>query len=125
MLQREVTEARDTMKTGTDVSLRECRESGYPVVEHGKKPMDPKKNYHLTISNPRHWGKPGTRSELLYATNIIISYKDLWESFERGGQEIKDFCDFKNCPHPSPEEEPSYHDFVNLAQTVVLYHGLD
>ena len=113
------------MKTGTDVSLWECRMSGYPVVEHGKRPMDPDKPYDLTISNPRHWGKPGTRRKLLYDTDVMISYKDLWESFVRGGQGIKDFCDFKNCPYPSPEEDPSFNDFVSLAQTVVLWHGLE
>lgn len=117
------------MKTGTDCSLAECRASGYPVVEHGKRPLDPAALYTLTISNPSLWPygtlRPGTKSRDAWDTNIFISYKDLWESFLRGGTGIKDFCDFKNCPYPSPEENPTFNDFANLAGTVRWYHGLD
>ena len=117
------------MKTGTDCSLAECRASGYPVVTHGKRPLDPIKLYNLTISNPRHWPdgtlKPRTRSRDAWDTNTFTSYRDLWESFLRGGEGIKSFCDFENCPYPSPEESPTFWDFASLAGTVRIYHGLD
>lgn len=117
------------MKTGTDCNLAECRASGYAVVAHGKRPLDPSKMYELTISNPNKWPNgtltPGTRSRDAWEVNTFTSYDDLWKSFLRGGDGIKSFCDFENCPYPSPEESPTFNDFASLAQTVHMYYGLD
>ena len=116
------------MKTGTDISIPECRASGYAVVDHGKRPLDVTKSYRLTISNPNAWTFCGKAVKFgaarPYCVDDWFSYADLWESFERGGDGIKSFCDFENCPYPSPEESPSFNDFVSLAQTVDMYHGL-
>ena len=116
------------MKTGTDISLRTCREEGYPVVTHWTKTMDPDKLYDLTISDPRYWPYgiliPGTRSKHAWAVNCFTSYTELWKSFLRGGDGIKSFCDFKNCPFPSPTESPSFSDFASLAGVAHSYHGL-
>lgn len=117
------------MKTGTDISIAECRASGYPVVEHGKRPLDPSKRYRLTISNPSAWTFCGSAVKFgarrPYEVNGWYSYADLWETFERAGDGIKSFCDFENFPYPSPTEEPCFMDFASLAQTLVLYCGLD
>jgi hypothetical protein len=117
------------MKTGTDCNLQECRACGYPVVEHGRRPLDPAKPYNLTISNPRHWPdgrlRVGTRSRDAWKVDTFTSYKDLWETFERAGQGIRDFCDFENCPLPAPDESPTFHDFVHLAGIVDSYCGID
>lgn len=116
------------MKTGTDISIQECRVSGYPVVEHGKRPMDPSKDYNLTISNPESWydnGKPKIGSSDLYSVDTFISYQDLWDTFENQGEGIKDYCDFENCPLPAPYENPSFHDFVHLASIIHPYCGIE
>lgn len=116
------------MKTGTDLSIPECRSSGYPVVEHGKSPMDPAKDYRLTISNPNAWTDSGQvkfgKGHKAYHFDGFISYKNLWELFESRGEGIKSFCDFKNYPYPAPDESPSFHDFVSLASTVDTYCGI-
>ena len=115
------------MKAGTDISLRVCRQEGYAVVEHGRRPMDPKELYSLTISEWRHWPhgrlRPGIRVRDAYSVNVNIAYTDLWALFLLKGESIKSYCDFENCPFPSPEEDPSFNDFVNLAQTINGYCG--
>lgn len=115
------------MKTGTDISLRTCREEGYPVVTHGAKPMDPGGNYELTISRPFHWPygrlRPGTRSKHAWEVNCGVRYTELWESFLRGGDGIKSFCDFENYPFPEPSDSPDFSDFAHLAGVVHYYHG--
>jgi hypothetical protein len=116
------------MKTGTDVSISECRASGYPVVEHTGK-FNPDKSYPLTISFPPHWtdgGKPmvGVPRSELYATDGLYSYRELWEIFESKGDGIKEFCDFKSCPHPPPDEA-NFYDLASLAGTIDKYCGLD
>lgn len=114
------------MKTGTDINLTVCREEGYAVVDHGKKPLNTEKDYQLTISDPGKWNsgkvKFGARNPFVF--NDIISYKELWNLFIEGGEGIKSFCDFENCPLPSPEENPNFSDFVQLAQTVYYYKGI-
>ncbi len=116
------------IKTGTDINLCACRAEGYPVVEHGKRPLDPVKDYRLTISNPEAWtdsGKVRFGHSRIYHTDTLISYSDLWKAFERGGKGIKSFCDFENCPLPSPTENPCFLDFVQLASTVSAYSGIE
>lgn len=117
------------MKTGPDISLRTCRDEGYPVVTHGKSPLDPDQAYDLTISNPQHWPngrlRPGTRSRDAWAVSTFVSYRALWESFLRGGDGIKSCCDFENFPLPDPESKPDFADFVHLAGIVRGYHGLE
>lgn len=116
------------MKTGTDISLTTCRQEGYAVVAHSNKPMDPDGMYELTISEPRHWPngrlRPGTHSKDAWAVNCFTTYVELWKSFLRGGDGIKSFCDFKNCPFPAPTESPGFSDFASLAGIVNSYHGI-
>jgi hypothetical protein len=123
------------MKTGTDVSLRVCRAEGYPVVEHGKRPLDPKQRYRLTISDPAAWNDAGTAVLInrrmignhptpAWDTDDWFSYEELWQRFVAGGAGIKSFCDFENCPPPSPEQQPGFLDFVGLASILRWYCGL-
>jgi len=90
--------------------------------------MDVSKDYRLTISNPSAWTDSGTvkfgRGNRAYQTDTLISYNDLWASFLDGGAGIKSYCDFENCPFPSPEESPCFMDFVSLAGIVSSYHGI-
>lgn len=118
------------MRTGTDISIPECRASGYPVVEHHSSKMNPKKDYLLTISNPSSWAdsgggvKPG-RGHTAYRVYTFVSYQEMWERFEKQGEGIKKFCDFENCPLPTPENTSSFHDFVNLASILDSYCGIE
>lgn len=141
----------EILKTGTDCNLAECRASGYPVVEHGKRPLHPQKLYLLTISNPEAWTDSGTRALLeqhkpkgangqpvpTWKVYTWISYEDLWKQFQAAGDGIKDFCDFKNCPFPHPQDgrkfcaegdpekpQPTYLDFASLAGVVNDYRGI-
>lgn len=117
------------MKTGTDISILVCRAEGYAVVDHPAPPhkFNPDKPYLLSISNPAGWTDEGHRKPKVqpgYLYQGMTSYREIWEQFEKGGAEIKSFCDFENCPMPSPDEEPGFGDFVTLAQTVFHYRGL-
>jgi hypothetical protein len=116
------------MLTGTDISIRECRASGYPVVEHRDKKMNPRKDYWLTISDPSKWtfdGAPYPMAEDRYLFAGMVSYQELWDYFNEQGQGIKDYCDFANCPYPSPDEEPTHMDLASLAGTLFSYCGLE
>lgn len=48
------------IRTGTDISVAECRASGYPVVHHRSKKFDPDARYLVTISDPNGWNQSGT-----------------------------------------------------------------
>lgn len=114
--------------TGSDVNLLTCRAEGYPVVKHFDVKPKKGKDYQLEITNTQAWndnGRPmmgykGPR----YLYFGMISYEKLWESFVRAGDGIKSYCDFDNCPIPSPEDDPSFDDFVNLAGIVHSYCGI-
>lgn len=116
------------MKTGTDISIPECISNGYPIVYHKTdEAMDPNREYKLTISNPKEW-KDNLEHipdcDITYSFNGNVSYITLWEEFGSNGESIKEYCDFKNCPIPSPTEEPSFNDFVTLAGIVHRYCGI-
>ena len=106
------------MKTGTDISLRVCREEGYAIVTHYGKKLKPEKEYRVEIYNPH--GKKKS-----YFLDTEISYKNLWEQFQEKGKRIKEYCDFENCPFPSPKEDPSFMDMAHLAQTLYYYCGVE
>jgi hypothetical protein len=120
-----------THYTGTDMCIRTCRAEGYAVVKHGRRVFDPKELYELTISNPRRWTSRGRLrppyGDLArvpaYALSQFIDYETLWKHFETGGESIKDFCDFANCPFPRPDQRPTFSDFVQLAQTVFYFNS--
>lgn len=109
---------------GTDISIAECRSSGYPVVHATTKNLDPCERYRVTVSNPRAWGKRLRRSAR-YQHDVCLSYEFLWKRFISEGQPIKDFCDFDSCPYPSPDEGPSFDDMASLFGTVSLYCGIE
>jgi hypothetical protein len=116
--------------TGTDVSIAECRASGYPVIHHKSRKFDPDTPYLVTISNPAAWNPEGTaitrssRHEP-YLVHDLLTYREIWEKFLKGGKRIKEFCDFKNCPYPEPDGDASFHAMASLAGTVHSYRGLD
>jgi hypothetical protein len=118
------------MKTGTDISIKTCRAEGYAVVEHYGKKMKPGNPYFLTISNPLVWesgcrsNSPFLAAREPYLEQGWFSYQELWDQMEKQGKGIKEYCDFKNCPLPAPDQNPTFHDFVNLAQTLHYFCGI-
>lgn len=110
-------------------TIEECRDWGYPVVDHHGGKLNVQKHYLISFSNPKKW-KSGkhiaeTPESELYICIKRISYEKLWAQFVRAGTGIKEFCDFKNFPFPSPMEDPTFHDLLNLASTVRLYQGIE
>ncbi len=115
------------MKTGTDISIPECRKSGYPVVEHDMGKLYVNTRYILTISNPEAWSENGKRKPNQsnpYLFHDRVSYNEMWRLFNIEGVGIKKYCDWKNCPLPSPEESPTFQDYVSLASILHGYCGL-
>ena len=121
------------MKTGIDRSLSECRASGYPVITHGKSALDPYKCYRVTISNPYAWtdcgravkmNRQGADEEDIYDLNSMMSYEYVWHAFLDAGPGIKSYCDFDNCPYPSPTENPTFEEMASLVGTIHSYAGL-
>lgn len=112
------------MLTGTDISIRVCRTEAYAVVEHFGKTLKPNKSYRCTVSNPRAWTDEGYRRPDVHPAFVHderVTYSELWDRFQKGGQEIKDFCDFKTCPFPSPDENPSFEEMAALFGIVTGY----
>ena len=114
---------------GTDMSIAECRNSGYPVVRPQGKTFNPDRPYDLTISNPENWSNGAVRKKKDrlwdYRYSGFTSYKELWRQFERQGDGIKSYCDFENCPLPTPDQSPDYYAFLHLAGTLINYCGID
>ena len=115
------------MKTGTDISIRECRASGYAVVEHYGKTMKPDKSYWLTISNPAYWPQgcliPGKLCGNEYRFAGLVSYSDLYSGI-KDNTGFKSFVDWENCPYTSPDNGPSFGELAMLAQSIHSYQGL-
>jgi len=120
------------MKIGTDVNINICRVEGYPVIEFKKRELIQKgildKEYQvkITISNPCMWTDtgypiPGTFRSDLYQINDSICFNTLIDIFNSYGENIKEFCDFKNCPIEL--ENPTEYDFLVLVSVINGYSG--
>ena len=116
------------MLTGIDINIAVCRSEGYPVVHHGKSSMNPQKEYRLTISNPKCWTDSGqvkfASLGSQYRIDNMFSYVELWNIFTSAGSSIKKYCDYITCPIPDPNSNPSFNDFVTLANNLQHYVGL-
>jgi len=90
------------MKIGTDVSIAECRYSGYTVIEFKKRDLikkgvlDKDCSVHVTISFPERWdesGRPhvGYESHELYAHDTCICWNSVYELYEQHKKSIDNF----------------------------------
>ncbi len=119
------------MKIGTDVSIAECRKSGYVVIEYKAKELlhkgvlDKTCAVKVTSSYPENWsdaGKPLFGCSPLYVTNGFICFEAALEIFEGYGESIKSMIDFENCPIELIS--PSVYDFLFLLSAIESYSGL-
>ena len=120
------------MKIGIDISHRENRQSGYPVIEFNicqlvrRGVLDKNHPVNLTVSRPAAWpsgvNRPGLTADRLYAVNQNISFNDLYETFASEGDGIKRSIDLKNCPIEL--ENPDPHDLLHLVVVVTGYAQL-
>ena len=132
------------MKIGTDISIAECRRSGYMVMDFKKKELvkkgilDKNANVTLSASNPIAWndaGKPMINSDH-YGNQLIHSplwsleptnysfndLLDLIKTTERF-ESVASCCDWKNC---QPNfDNPNEYDLLHLASDIHCYQGLN
>lgn len=129
------------MKIGTDVSIRECRDSGYMVIEFKKSELIKKGILQKDVcvkcsqSFPESWtnGRPNIASilenEPIWAVNpdeISHSWNSIMWYFEKYEKQILSMC---GCA--SREDycvnfnNPNEYDLLNLISDVAAYCGLE
>lgn len=107
------------MQIGTDVSIPECRRSGYPVLSYKKSELYPKSlnridvgaTFNITISNPECWTKSGRMKENAdkpYKLDIDLTWREVLEIYQENKHNLDKYMDFENCPidmqNPTPLE---------------------
>jgi ribosomal protein S17 len=114
------------MRIGEDVSIQECRNEGYMVMDY------PVKRFNMY---PKHTACRFTKSMPLYireesiewcigktmmTVDVWLDWEDLYEMYKRYEEEIKDFSgyDFSCISIPQPV------DLLNLASAIDNYCGL-
>jgi hypothetical protein len=127
------------MKIGTDISLAECRDSGYMVIEFKKRELIKKgvlqKDVYVECSQSwafdDRWqnGRPmiGYSRHELYATyDVWHSWETILEMFEMNEQSIMEMCGatcrddyYVNFDHPNE------YDLLTLISDVNSYGGLE
>lgn len=126
------------MKIGTDVSIPECRVSGYGVIDfkvkvlfpNGRKGgLDKNAEVFFTRSNPEDWFDNGRlRFDAGYCmngaskgmvTSRSISWNEAWELYLKNKEAIDSYADVKNCPFN--EDDPDERDLLVLIDTVDSY----
>ncbi len=117
------------MKTGTDISIRVCREEGYAVVDHTTKNLNPDKEYRISISNPELWPNGYRSSQWFnhmdaYLVDSDYCYRELYEDIKED-KGFKSFVDWENCPFTAPDDGPSFSELASLAQSISAYKGLE
>jgi len=116
------------MKIGTDISIKECRDVGYLVMEFkvkelfpdGKnKPLDPDCLCHFTRSFPLYMRDPFAGKEGYYVVNVGLTANIVWESYQDAKQGIDKFTG-ESFSFPTTE-----YELLHLADSVDTYCGLE
>jgi hypothetical protein len=122
------------MRIGTDMSIAECRCSGYMVMDFKKRELLKKGVLNkdcpvtLSISNPEGWndtGRPmiGSGYPLWSLTPTEYSWNDLMDLLDEKSREgIESCCDWKNC-QPNLDT-PNEYDLLHLASDISSYMSL-
>lgn len=124
------------MKIGTDASIRECRDSGYIVIEFKKRELIKKgilqKDVYVdcTQSFPERWqnGRPmvGYTYDQLYSINDAHSWNTIMWLFEKHEKKILSMCGCESrADYCVNFENPNEYDLLNLISDVAAYCGLE
>lgn len=123
------------MKIGTDISIAECRNSGYMVIEFKKRELIKKgvlqKDAYVdcTQSNPECWkkGRPiiGFDFHQRYCCNTICTWNMAIEIFKRHGEGILKYigCESEEESYLH-RENPTEYDLLNLIADINSYSPL-
>jgi len=124
------------MKIGTDLSISECRTSGYSVIDFNKRDLvkagklDKDHYVRLSVSFPERWndaGRPDIKAAreglALYSTDVDICWNDIHEQYIRHKEGIDSFADLANCPIEM--DNPTAYNLLNLADIVNSYCGIE
>ena len=125
------------MKIGTEVSIAECRRSGYMVMEFKKRDLikkgvlDKDCEVTLSVSFPESWndaGKPMIGFDwwsLWSLEPIRYTFNDLMEILDNPEylEQVESCCDWKNC---KPNlETPTEYDLLHLASDIHNVRGIE
>jgi hypothetical protein len=132
------------MRIGMDVSIAECRRSGYMVMDFKKRDLikngvlDRDCGVTFSVSNPMEWndaGKPminsdrygrAIRRSFLWSLEPIeYTWNDLVELLTYGDNEesVSSCCDWKNC---KPNfDNPNEYDLLHLASDIHCTMGIE
>jgi hypothetical protein len=107
------------MIKGIDISLRVCKLEGYPMIEYdARKAFDVNTGYRIFCYFPQYCKKDlkGLR------TNVNYSFNDLKGMYLDEKDDIDSCCSTNTIVN---FENPSYTDFLNLANDIMSYSGLN
>lgn len=111
------------MRIGIDVSIQECRASGYMVMDypvHNFRKNPCSTDCRFTNSLP-DYVRDGHIGEKIICTDIMLNYEDLWEMYKENKESIDSFVGFKR----EKSYEPEPYDLLSLASDLDAYCGLE
>ena len=112
------------MRIGEDVSIQECRDSGYWVMDYSVAAwkddartclVSLTRSYPLYIREEMGWsvGDP------MIAETVVISWEDVWDIYVDHKKEIDSFIGGQFFDYPTP------HELLFVASAVSSYCGLE
>jgi len=116
------------MRIGTDVSIKECRDSGYTVMDFKVKGLYPdgRKNgidinypARFTVSMPLY-ARRGYIGEKIIYIDVLLSWADLWEVYTENKKSIDSMIGGKHENNNIGE-----YELLNLASDIDSYMGLN
>ena len=130
------------MKIGTDISIAECRDSGYMVIEFKKRELikkgvlqkDVEVECSQSLPHDGHcdrwqYGTPmiGYRyHELWSVIDVSHSWNSIMEMFEEREKDIMSCCGASNREEYGINfDNPTEYDLLNLISDVNMYCGLE
>jgi len=105
------------MIIGTDISLAECKESGYLMMEYKGRKFDPSQQVKFIRCYDRYTEFPFEylKHEVWLDTGCV------WESYESHKQGIDKCCD---CDFKSIDDIKTWYDLLHLADVTDAYCGI-
>ena len=115
-----------TMRIGTDVSLKECSQEGYLMMDFKKRELitkgklNPDVNVHFLAHVPPYINERYVGVPIELHTDSIMSANDVWELYQKHQKSIDETCGMDAREFPTCE-----YTLLSLASDVNGYCGLD